>query len=71
MSGNKDSGEIVVFMTLFQKLRDWIDDDPEGLYEFAATDDSVAELQSDAMRHRRKRPRNRPGRRLRSWCDTR
>ena len=23
-------------MTLFQKLRDWIDDDPEGLYDFAA-----------------------------------
>ena len=31
MSGNKDSAEAVKFMMLFQKLRDWIDNEPDGL----------------------------------------
>ena len=44
MSGNKDSAEAVKFMMLFQKLRDWIDDEPDGLNDLAATDESVEKL---------------------------
>ncbi len=35
MAVNKDSSEVVEFMTVFARLRDWLDDEPEGLYELA------------------------------------
>lgn len=44
MNGNKDSAESIEFMTLFQKLRDLIDDDPEGLEGLALADESVKQL---------------------------
>lgn len=47
MSGGKDSAEVVKFMTLFQKLRDKIDDDPEGLAGLSATDESVKKMCND------------------------
>jgi hypothetical protein len=34
----KDSAEPVNLITLFQKLRDWIDDDPESLGVLAGRD---------------------------------
>ena len=40
----KDSPEVIEFMTLFARLRDWSDDAPEELAEFAANDDSVKDL---------------------------
>jgi len=40
----KDSAELIEFMTLFTKLKDWSDDDPEGLFDFAAGDESVRDL---------------------------
>ena len=40
----KDTPEVVEFMALFAKLKDWSDDDPEGLFDFAASDESVKEL---------------------------
>ena len=40
----KDTHEVVEFMALFAKLKDWSDDDPEGLSDFAASDESVKEL---------------------------
>lgn len=43
-SPGKDSPEVVEFMGLFSRLRDWSDDDPEGLFDFAAGDESVREL---------------------------
>ena len=40
----KDTPEVVEFMALFARLKDWSDDDPEGLSDFAASDESVKEL---------------------------
>jgi hypothetical protein len=40
----KDSGEVVKFMTLFARLKDWSDDAPEDLAELAASDSSVKDL---------------------------
>ena len=42
-TGNKDSAEVVNFMTLFNRLKDW-SDDPGGLKVFAAGDESVKDL---------------------------
>jgi hypothetical protein len=40
----KDSTEVIEFMALFQKLRDWIDDDPNGLEQLAADDEALKRL---------------------------
>lgn len=40
----KDTPEVVEFMALFAKLKDWSDDDPEGLSDLAASDESVKDL---------------------------
>jgi len=40
----KDSTEVIEFMALFQKLRDWIDDDPIGLEQLAADDEALKRL---------------------------
>lgn len=40
----KDSLEVVNFMELFARLKDWSDDDPEGLFDFAESDESIKEL---------------------------
>lgn len=42
--GWKDSAEVVEFMALFARLKDWSDDAPGELADFAATDPSVNEL---------------------------
>ena len=44
MTGNKDSPEVVKFMLLFQRLKDWSDDDPDALPELASTDESIKDL---------------------------
>jgi hypothetical protein len=44
MKPAKDSTEVIKFMALFQKLRDWIDDDPFGLEELAADDEALKRL---------------------------
>lgn len=41
---DKDSPEVIDFMALFTRLKDWSDDDPEGLSDFAAGDESVRDL---------------------------
>ena len=43
-TGGKDSAEAVQFMTLFARLRDWCDDEPEQLADQAAADASVKVL---------------------------
>ena len=43
-SGNKDSPEVVEFMTLFARLKDWSDDAPDELADLAATDASVKDI---------------------------
>ena len=40
----KDSTEVVAFMTLFARLKDWGDDAPEKLFEFAKSDSSIKDL---------------------------
>lgn len=44
MTGTKDSQEVINFMTLFQKLRNWIDDEPDALEELASNDKPIEEL---------------------------
>lgn len=43
-SRGKDSNEVVEFMALFTRLKDWCDDDPEGLADFAQSDSSIKEI---------------------------
>ncbi len=40
----KDSPEVVRFMALFAKVKDWIDDDPAALADMAKTDDGLREI---------------------------
>jgi len=40
----KDSAEVVKFMKLFARLKEWSDDQPHGLAELTATDASVEGL---------------------------
>jgi hypothetical protein len=47
MSIAKDSTEVIDFMALFQKLRDWIDDDPNDLEKLAADDEVLKRLCND------------------------
>lgn len=44
MNAAKDSAKVIKFMTLFQKLRDWIDDDPIDLEKLAADDEILRRL---------------------------
>jgi hypothetical protein len=44
MASGKDSTEVVRFMSLFARLKDWIDDDPVDLAALAQSDDSVRHL---------------------------
>jgi hypothetical protein len=46
MTMNKDSPEVVNFMRLFAKLKDWSDDDSDGLPEVANSDESISLLKS-------------------------
>jgi hypothetical protein len=43
-TGAKDSAEVVKFMTLFARLKDWCDDEPEQLADQAGADASVKVL---------------------------
>src|SRR5260370_14451458 len=45
-----DSSEVVEFMILFKRLKDWSDDDPGALHELASKDESVKDLCSALMR---------------------
>lgn len=42
--GGKDSAEVIDFMTLFTRLKDWCDDAPDELADLATSDSSVQEL---------------------------
>jgi len=44
MSGGKDSAQVVKFMTLFAKLKEWSDDAPEQLEASSAADASIKDL---------------------------
>jgi hypothetical protein len=41
MASNKDSGEVVKFMTLLAQLKDWCDNEPKCLFELAEQDEGV------------------------------
>jgi hypothetical protein len=43
-SRGKDSNEVVEFMMLFTRLKDWCDDEPDGLADFAESDSSIKEV---------------------------
>lgn len=44
MAGGKDSAEVVEFMSLFARLKNWCDDASEELFDFAKSDSSVKDL---------------------------
>jgi hypothetical protein len=44
MTANKDSPEVVKFLGLFAKLKDWCEDDPESLSDLADTDEPIKNL---------------------------
>jgi hypothetical protein len=44
MTMNKDSPEVVKFMTLFGKLKDWSEDDPKSLPDLASKDELIKDL---------------------------
>src|SRR5262245_30815889 len=41
---SKDSAEVIKFMTLFEKLKDWSDNEPESLPKLADADEGVKNL---------------------------
>jgi len=41
---SKDSAEVIKFMTLFEKLKDWSDNEPESLPKIADADEGVKNL---------------------------
>ena len=43
-SRGKDSDEVVEFMALFTRLKDWCDDEPEDLADFSESDSSIKEV---------------------------
>ena len=38
MSGGKDSTEVIKFLTLYSRLKDWCDDDPNAIFQLAVAD---------------------------------
>jgi hypothetical protein len=46
-SAGKDSAEVVKFMTLFARLKEYCDDTPEDVVELAKKDDSVSKIASN------------------------
>ena len=44
-----DSTEVIEFMALSQKLRDWIGDDPNDLEKLAADDEVLKRLPRDIV----------------------
>ena len=47
MATGKDSAEVVKFMSLFAKLKDWTDDDPASLTDLARDDEAIRKLCGD------------------------
>ena len=45
-----NSPEVIKFMQLFQRLKDWSDDDPESLPELASRDESIKDLCLDLLK---------------------
>jgi hypothetical protein len=41
---SKDSAAVIKFVTLFQKLKDWSDNEPESLPKLVQTDEGVKNL---------------------------
>jgi hypothetical protein len=48
-SAGKDSAEVVEFMTLFARLKEYCDDTPEDVVELAKKDDSVSKIASSLL----------------------
>ena len=44
MVSDKDSAEVIKFMTLFAQLKDCCDDDPQCLFDLAENDEGVKSL---------------------------
>ena len=38
MADGKDSAEVVKFLSLYSRLKDWCDDDPDAIFQLAVAD---------------------------------
>ena len=50
MAKGKDSAEVVKFMSLFAKLKDWTDDDPASLAELTSDDEEIRNICDELSR---------------------
>lgn len=44
MSNGKNSAEVVKFLTLYSRLKDWCDDEPNAIFQLAITDEQLKGL---------------------------
>jgi len=44
MANGKDSAEVVKFLTLYARLKDWCDDDPDAIFQLAIVDKQFKDL---------------------------
>jgi len=44
MADGKDSAEVVKFLSLYSRLKDWCDDDPDAIFQLAVADTQFKEL---------------------------
>ena len=44
MADGKDSAEVVKFLSLYSRLKDWCDDDPDAIFHLAVADTQFKEL---------------------------
>jgi hypothetical protein len=44
MANGKDAPEVVKFLTLYSRLRDWCDDDPNAIFQLAIADEQFKDL---------------------------
>jgi hypothetical protein len=63
MTNGKDSAEVVKFLSLYTRLKDWCDDEPDAIFQLAITDkqfkdlcmqllDAAERLHASEQRHR-------------------
>ena len=44
MAFDKDATEVVNFLNLYSKLKDWCDDDPDAIFQLAVADKQFKDL---------------------------
>jgi hypothetical protein len=50
MTNGKETGEVINFLTLYSKLKDWCDDDPDAIFQLAIGDKKFKRLCIELLR---------------------